>query len=265
MAEVIRHTIEANGAELAVYEAGAGEPVFVFVHGLACDHTAWQPQFDDLARDHRCIAIDQRGRGSSEAAGPYHVEQQADDVAAVMRALGIGRAVIIGHSLGGIAALVLNERHPDLVMGIAIGDSPVRSKGGGGRLIARLEAEGEAGMKPLVESFFWDGTSEDTRAAVRAMMACPPEVAGGMLADLDALGERMTELLKLADQKPLMALWAGTRDRADMTWLREVCMYIRQEPVPGTGHFFQLEKPAVTNALLRAFLDDVERDPRIAH
>jgi len=41
-------------------------------------------------------------------------------------------------------------------------------------------------------------------------------------------------------------------------------MYIRQEPIAGAGHFFQLERPAITNALLRAFLDDVQRDPRIA-
>jgi pimeloyl-ACP methyl ester carboxylesterase len=40
-------------------------------------------------------------------------------------------------------------------------------------------------------------------------------------------------------------------------------MFIRQEPVADSGHFFQLEQPAITNALLRAFLDDVERDPRL--
>jgi hypothetical protein len=42
-------------------------------------------------------------------------------------------------------------------------------------------------------------------------------------------------------------------------------MFVRQEPVvtPGAGHFLQLESPDVTNALLRAFLDDVARDPRV--
>ena len=40
-------------------------------------------------------------------------------------------------------------------------------------------------------------------------------------------------------------------------------MFVRQEPIAESGHFFQLEQPALTAALLRAFLDDVERDPRV--
>jgi pimeloyl-ACP methyl ester carboxylesterase len=59
-----------------------------------------------------------------------------------------------------------------------------------------------------------------------------------------------------------MAIWAS-KPLGDPSHLRDITMFIRQEPVPGAGHFFQLEKPAITSALLRAFLDDVERDPRI--
>jgi pimeloyl-ACP methyl ester carboxylesterase len=256
-------TIAANGATFTVASAGDGDPPFVFIHGLACDHTAWQAQFDDLSRDHRCINVDLRGRGGSPATPPYHTTQQADDVAAIMRALNIGPAIIVGHSLGGITALLLNERHPELVLAIVAGDSPIRQKGlGAAGMVDALKAAGDLSLiQPLVESFWNEETTEDVKTYVRDMMlSCPPGVAAGMIED--APDERMTALVKLADQKPFMAIW-GEKALGEPSWLREVAVFIRQEPVAGTGHFFQVEKPAVTNALLRAFLDDVARDPRL--
>ncbi len=256
-------TLDVNGVSLAAYESGTGGPPFVFIHGFACDHTFWEPQFDDLARDHRCLSLDLRGRGGSEAKGPYHTTQQADDVAAVMRALGFGPSIIVGHSLGGIVALLLNERHPDLVLGIVTGDSPINAKGlgAGGMVKAIREAGGIEPARPLVERFWSETTSDAIKAHVReVMLDIPAEVAAGMLDE--APDDRMADLMKLADKKPLMAIWAEGA-LGEPLWLREVAMYIRQEVVPGTGHFFQLEEPGMTNALLRAFLDDVARDPRI--
>jgi pimeloyl-ACP methyl ester carboxylesterase len=94
------------------------------------------------------------------------------------------------------------------------------------------------------------------------MLACPPEVAAGMLDNAAVLAGRLPALLKAADRKPFMAIWAE-RPFGEPAWLRDQCPFVRQEPIAGAGHFFQLEKPAITSALLRAFLDDVERDPRV--
>ena len=255
--------LELNGTRLAAFESGAGDPPFVFIHGFACDHTFWEPQVADLSRDHRCVTIDLRGRGQSPAQGPYHVTQQADDVAGVIRTLGFGPSIIVGHSLGGLVALLLNERHAELVLGIVAGDSPISKNGlGAGGMVRAIRTAGNsAPYASLVDSFFVDGTPETVREHVRTvMLGCPPEVAAGMLEDTP--DDRMTELVKLADKKPFMAMWAGTA-LGEPTWLRDTAMYLRQEIVPETGHFFQLENPGMTNALLRAFLDDVERDPRI--
>ncbi len=260
-------TRAAPGLPIAVYEEGAGGPPFVFIHGLACDHSFWQPQVDDLRRDHRCLSVDLRGRGAASPAGPYDITQQADDVAAAMRALGVGPAIIVGHSLGGLVALLLNDRHPELVLGIVAGDSPYRKHAPGGfdAFAASIAAAGTvAGIGAMVEGFFVEGTSDAIKQHVRdVMLSCPAEVVSGMLSNSAVFGERMVELVKQADQKPFMAIWAE-KPLGDPAWLREVAMFLRQEPIPGTGHFFQLEQPAVTNALLRAFVDDVQRDPRIA-
>ncbi len=69
-------------------------------------------------------------------------------------------------------------------------------------------------------------------------------------------------LVKLADKKPLMVVWPET-PAGDPAWFRDVSMFVRQEPVAGTLSLPQLEQPAITNALLRAFVDDVKYDPRV--
>ena len=254
---------ELGHASIAYDEAGSGVPVFVFVHGWACDRTFWRPQFEDLSRDHRCIAIDLRGRGESTGAPPYDSTTAADDVAALIEYLGAGPAIVVGHSLGGIVGLLLNERHPELVLGLVLGDSPLTGTERFPRAVEAIRAVGGVGPN-MIESFFVASTPPDVRAHVESvMLSAPAEVAAGMLDGSEAYASRIDELLKLADQKPLMAIWAS-KPLGDPAHLRDITMFTRQEPIPGAGHFFQLEKPAITNALLRAFVDDVERDPRIA-
>lgn len=253
-----------GGQILAYDESGAGSPAFVFVHGWLCDRTFWRPQFEDLSRDHRCIAVDLPGCGASAGAGPYDATTAADDLAATLDQLQTGPAVVVGHSLGGIVALLLNERRPDLMLGIVLGDSPLLSAPRFPRTVAAIrEAGTNEPVRRAVEAFFVESTPPDVRAHVESvMLAATPEVAAGMLDSSDAYADRLDDLLKLADQKPLMAIWPP-KPMGDPAHLRDITVFIRQEPIAGAGHFFQLEKPAITNALLRAFLDDVERDPRI--
>jgi len=256
---------EVNGTSIAFEQRGDGGLSFVFVHGWACDRTFWQPQFDDLSRDHRCLAIDMRGCGGSPAYGPYDTTTQADDVAAIIRTLGLGPSIIVGHSLGGLTALLINDRHPDVVLGIVLGDSPLRAAAAGS-WPGRVEAIRAAGsMEPVtrtVESFFVHSTPPAVAEHARSvMLSCDADVGAGMLDNGGVFVERLDELIRTADQKPLMAIWAA-RPLGDPAHLRDLAMFIRQEPIAGAGHFFQLEQPAVTNALLRAFVDDVQRDPR---
>jgi pimeloyl-ACP methyl ester carboxylesterase len=258
--------VKTNGVNLACADEGSGSPAFFFVHGLACDRTFWQPQFDDLKRDHRCVAVDLRGRGESPVAFPCDPETAAADVAGVIEVLDLGPSIIVGHSLGGVVALLLNYARPELVLGVVAGDTPMGAELGAnmGRLAAAVRAEGSTKpIERLVESFFVESTPEAVRDNVRkVMLGCPPDVLAGMLDGCARLPAISTDLVKAADRKPFMAIWAE-RPLGDPAWLRDTTMFLRQEPLAATGHFFQLEEPAMTTALLRAFLDDVERDPRV--
>ena len=102
-----RHTVQSDGARIAVFDVGPhdGVPV-VLLHGAALTHHEWEPQLA-LARDgFRCIALDQRGHGETEIDTPaecFIAEDYAKDIAAVLDALQLESAHVIGLSLGAIA------------------------------------------------------------------------------------------------------------------------------------------------------------------
>jgi pimeloyl-ACP methyl ester carboxylesterase len=107
-----------DGTTLAVRAAGdRGAPVLLFVHGFSLDMTVWHEQWMDLSEDHRCVLMDLRGHGSSGKAahGDLSLRSMGRDVATVLEAVTPDRpAVVIGHSMGGMAAIAMAEQRPEL-------------------------------------------------------------------------------------------------------------------------------------------------------
>ena len=97
-------------------------PAVLAIHGVTASHRTWGMVADALP-DVRVIAPDLRGRGRSNTLpGPYGMPVHADDLAAVLEALAVPRAVVVGHSMGAFAALVLANRHPHLVDSLVLVD-----------------------------------------------------------------------------------------------------------------------------------------------
>ena len=104
----------ADGTRLYVEEIGAGTPV-VFVHEYAGDYRSFEPQLRYLCRQHRCVTYSQRGYPPSDVpSNPARYSQAIarDDVIAVMDALGIDKAHVVGHSMGAYTALHVGIHHP---------------------------------------------------------------------------------------------------------------------------------------------------------
>lgn len=109
-------SVPVAGGDLTVWEWGPSDgPVVLALHGI----TAHGRSFRALAAalpDHRVLAPDLRGRGGSRAVtGPFSMAAHADDAARVLDAAGVGDATVLGHSMGGFAAVVTGHRHPDRV------------------------------------------------------------------------------------------------------------------------------------------------------
>ena len=113
--------IDVDGARVHYVDRGQG-PVIVMIHGLACQWRSFRYLVDGLTDTHRVIFVDRPGSGySTGAPGASHsVRAQAEVVAGLIRALGLERPTVAGHSLGGAVALALALDQPGFVRNLAL-------------------------------------------------------------------------------------------------------------------------------------------------
>jgi pimeloyl-ACP methyl ester carboxylesterase len=116
-----------NGAKLYVESIGRGSPMLFLHGGLMFFDNAYAKQMHFFAATHQVIGIDQRGHGHSPD-GPWQLSYQmmADDTAAVLQRLKIGRVDVVGQSDGGNIALLLARDHPELVRRIVVSGANLR-------------------------------------------------------------------------------------------------------------------------------------------
>jgi len=113
-------TAKVDSIELYYEEKGSGDPLLLIM-GLAADSTAWMFQVPDFAKRYRTVTFDNRGVGrSAKPPGPYTIHLMADDAAALLDALDIRRAHVLGVSMGGMIAQELAIRHPERVRGLIL-------------------------------------------------------------------------------------------------------------------------------------------------
>lgn len=113
-------TIDADGVRLHYEGTGRGYPI-VFVHEFGADHREWETQVRYFSRGYRCIAYNARGYLPSDVPddlNQYGWEFSRDDIAAVMRALDIERAHLVGLSMGGYAVLQFGLKYPAMASAI---------------------------------------------------------------------------------------------------------------------------------------------------
>lgn len=111
---VTHHWVEARGIQFHYAEAGSGEDVVLCLHGWPQHWYEWRRLMPALAARHRVLALDLRGFGWSDAPKDgYEKENMADDVLAVLDALGIERVKLVGHDWGGWIGFLLALRAPE--------------------------------------------------------------------------------------------------------------------------------------------------------
>ena len=253
--------VEANGVRLAYTLCGRGADV-VFLHGWMCNRTFWQRQCRELAgRNFRCLAVDFRGHGDSEApAGGYAVEQLADDVSALMATLEIGPAVIVGHSMGGMVAqhfcLERPEQTAALVLVATIASDPedrLISK----RIFSEARQTGfSRAFDRHFDAWFAPGAPRSVRSWVRSQMRSTSEDLGlelvGSYSRFD-LTRRLGEI-----RRPTLVIGTRSDDSAppgQSLRLAELIPDARLALIEDCGHFPMLEKPEPLSRALLAFLE----------
>lgn len=116
--------LKKDEVSLAFEDAGTGSSPIVFVHGCGLDHHSFAPQVEFFRSAHRVVAVDLRGHGESDAPHQeYTVPGYADDLAWLCAQLDLSRPMIVGHSMGGNAALELAARYPEALSSLILIDS----------------------------------------------------------------------------------------------------------------------------------------------
>jgi N-formylmaleamate deformylase len=116
--------IETDGIKICIHRTGGDKQPVVLLHGISDDGLCWTRVAKALEAEFDVIMVDQRGHGKSAIdRSDFSFELLADDVAGVIRALDLGRPVIVGgHSMGGQAATVLAAKYPELVSRVFLED-----------------------------------------------------------------------------------------------------------------------------------------------
>ncbi|MBN2169540.1 MAG: alpha/beta hydrolase [Actinobacteria bacterium] len=117
-------TVDVGDIRIAFEDTGSGDPL-VLIMGYAGTRESWFPPFlEALGEDHRLITFDNRGTGgTTEGSAEFSVELFADDTAGLIDAIGLGRADVLGWSMGGYIAQELALRHPEKVGRIILASS----------------------------------------------------------------------------------------------------------------------------------------------
>ncbi len=237
---------------------GAGGPPLVLVHGSGGTHLHW-PEAIRALPGRRVLAIDLPGHGQAPLPAETTIAGYAGTVLGMLDALGIPRAVLAGHSMGGAIALTLATGAPDRVAGLFLVGTGARLRVAPAILEGSADPARATEMAEAMAAFsFGPAASPEERAAlVRGVAAQPAGVLHGDLAACDAF-DAMAGLGSI--RAPAFVV-VGEEDRLTppkyAAFLRERLPGEGMLLVPGAGHMVATEAPAAVAAAAAAFLDRI--------
>lgn len=244
-------------------------PPVLLLHGLSSTAHRWARFAEDASAEYRLIAPDARGHGDSSApdAG-YDLETLARDALSVLDALGIHRAAVVGHSMGGRTAIRLTAAEPERVSRLAVVDIGVSVSAEGRRRVhqavtaapTRFTSEAEASEHIKAQRPYYP--PEEIEQRVRHNLRPAPDGGLTWKYSLDALEKIMKEGRSVdlepyarAVRCPVLLVWGErsdllTREAAEQT---AEMMGAELAPVPG-GHDLINEQPELFARIMLEFL-----------
>ena len=258
------------GSHTVYYDSfGAGPPV-LFMTGLGSTRMGWWKQIEPFSRKFHVINMDNRDAGDSAlGTGPYTIADMAEDSAGVIKNLELGRTHIIGISMGGMIALELAIRHPELVDKLVLvsttagGPTNVNAKPEIAALLVGAEEDIETRVRHTYTAIASEGYMaahpQDLDQIVKNLVARPmsPESyqrqLGACMAHFyKGVADQLTQiaapvLVVHGDADPLIPYPNGE-------YLAEHIQGARLSTYPGVGHLVPIEAPEQFNRELIEFL-----------
>jgi 3-oxoadipate enol-lactonase len=251
--------LKANGLVIHYRDQGRrdGAPL-VFINSLGTDFRIWNEVAEILAPDFRIITYDKRGHGLSES-GPDNndIADYARDLVALMDGVGVGRATIVGLSIGGLIAQELYRQNPERVAALVLCDTAAKigTDEVWDQRIAEVERGGiEALADAILQRWFtahFRAARSTELAGMRAMLTRTPKQ--GYLAASGAL--KRADLRSYAGRivAPTLCLVGDEDGSTPVALVKETAALIpgsRFEIIEGAGHLPNVEKPKMVADLV---------------
>jgi len=253
--ERVMERLTRDRVALAFEDVGKGAPPIVLIHDLGCDHTALQAQLEHFRGRHRVVAVDLLGHGQSDnLAQPYTLTGFADDLAWLCYELGVYRPVVVGQGIGGIIAVELARRCPDLLAAVVALDAPIvrlpKARAGSQEISVHRRTAAHWEAVRALEAHGLRLTNGSQQETFRAAIATPPP----HLAATCEMAMVWDGAAALAGcHVPILYVQSQAPDAA-VERLRTVCPGIVVETVR-LRHLDQREAAAQVNALIDTFFE----------
>lgn len=241
--------------------AGHGTKTIVFIHGWACNAGFWREQIPPLADKAKLVMVDLPGHGESDKPGAdYTMDYFADGVVAVMKDAKVGKATLVGHSMGAPIICRIYAKAPQRVAGLVAVDGflrrPKMTAEQAENIVAPFREEHyEVQAKRMIASMFPNPGTETLRDQVTTeMLKTPQHVMAGAMHGMFDPNQPVWDLTKV--DVPVMSINAK-----NPMWTENYEKYVRglsektdYRLIEGTGHFVMLEKSKEFNAALTEML-----------
>lgn len=251
-----------------VWGPSDGEPLLL-VHGLGADHRAWIMQRRSFGSRYRCIALDNRGVGSSDKpVGPYDLEVMARDALLVLDAAGHDSAHVVGVSMGGVLAQIIGVRAPERVRSLTLACTACRHLPWRRELLAEwIEVAETEGMGVFVrDNIRWLMGPRSLRRIwplatflAPLVVNVPPHGFAAQARAILAMDDAMADELAAIEAPTLVTV--GSQDvltpRGDSEELAERIPGAELVVIRGGAHMVQAEHAGTFNRVVHAHLDRV--------
>lgn len=247
--------IRGTAGPLFVDDGGEGGIPVLFVHSFGGSSAHWASQLAHERETRRAIAMDLRAHGKSAAPATmdYGVESFAGDIASVADGLGLDRFVLVGHSLGGAAAIHYAGAHPERVAGLVLVGAPGKMPAEQSQpIVASIEADYDKVMRG-----YWEKLVTGAQPRVRE------QVLGGMQSVSKEPSLAIMKALFADDPLAPLARYTGPKlviytPQGDTPIdLQNAAPGIAKQRIDGTSHWPHMDKPEEFNRVLDGFLASV--------
>ena len=253
-----RNKIQGEEGYIFVDDGGSGNLPVVFTHSFGGDVSHWANQLSHIRKTRRAVALDFRGHGKSDASLNSHftAEALANDIVAIVDGLDIDKFVLVGHSMGGSAAIAYADSHANRVAGLVLAGTP-------GKTPVEIS-------KPVVASLQSDKYQQVMDDYMEKLVTnARPEVATKVKEGVNKLSKEMSiKIIQAAFEfDPIKKLQRYTgpkliiqtsNEQKQPNSLHNQVPDVPSKTIEGTSHWPQLDKPEVFNQMLDDFLNQIK-------